>query len=327
MNLIDRIKKMNTKKYILAAATLLGLAACQQEDTLASAYDTDPNAVKISASIAGVDNVQTRINTDGEGAAWTNNDMIQVTNTSSNAIKGKTKANYTHTTNKWELNGADYMVWADGENTFEAFYPYENGTATTSFTAFVLPSDQSEVAKISKADWMLATAVQSKGDNKTVDLEFAHQFAKVTVKIAKYNNEFGTLPGIEDVNNPKFTVPTTLTQFTGKKVTVENYTPSIAALKVEDISDNKQHFFTAVLLPGMYSAEGDFFQLEVNGTAYKAKVSAGSVLTTGIESGKAYTFNLTVGKDVITIGNITVEDWGVSDWIDGVGGTAEEQLP
>lgn len=319
---------MNTKKYILAAATLLGLAACQQEESLTSAYDTDPNAVKISASIAGVASVQTRINTDGEGVAWTNDDMICVTNVSSNVIVGKTKAIYTYTTETgWALSGADYMVWADGVNTFNAYYPYESGNATTSFTAFTLPNDQSDIAKISKADWMLATATDTKStSDKAVNLEFAHQFAKVTVKIAAYNNEFVSLPGIADVDAPKFTLPTTPATITGKTVTVQGNSTTIAALKVEDASDKKQHSFTSVLLPGTYSAGTDFFQFAIGSTTYKAKVN--SMLTTGIEGGKAYTFSLTVGKDMITIGSVTVEDWAASDWTGvGGGGTAEEVQP
>lgn len=315
---------MNTKKYILAAATLLGLAACQQEDTLASAYDTDPNAVKISASIAGVDNVQTRINTDGTGAIWTNGDMIEVGNTSTGSVNNKRKAIYVYT-DKWAPSGEEYTVWADGENTFEAYYPYESGNTVNSFAMFDLPNDQSEVAKISKADWMLATATQTKtATNKAVNLVFFHQFAKVTVKIVGYNDEFTTLPGIADVTSPTFTLTTMPEVFPLKTVAVQDNSATIAALKVE--GNESKHSFTAVLLPGKYSAGGGFFQFKVGSTTYKANVPASGTLTTGIEGGKAYTFNLTVGKDMMTIGSVTVEDWGESDWADGVGqgGTAED---
>lgn len=313
---------MNTKKYILAAATLLGLTACQQEDTLASAYDTDPNAVKINASIAGVVNVQTRINTDGTGSEWTTGDMIYVQN-ANNAIEGTDEAIYAYT-DRWALSGDKYMVWVDGENTFNAYYPYESGNTTTSLFRFELPNDQSDIAKISKADWMLATATQTKGDNKTVNLVFAHQFAKVTVKIVGYNDEFTTLPDIADVTSPTFTLTTMPEVLPGKTVTVQGSSAIITALKVE--GNESKHSFTAVLLPGRYSAGARFFQFNVGGTTYIAKVPAEGVLTTGIEGGKAYTFNLTVGKDVITIGSVTVEDWGLSDWADGVGqgGTAGE---
>lgn len=43
-----------------------------------------------------------------------------------------------------------------------------------------------------------------------------------------------------------------------------------------------------------------------------------------MESGKAYTFNVTVGKNGATINSVTVGDWGTGDWTES--GTADAAL-
>ena len=43
-----------------------------------------------------------------------------------------------------------------------------------------------------------------------------------------------------------------------------------------------------------------------------------------MESGKAYTFNVTVGKDGATINSVTVGDWGTDGWTES--GTADAAL-
>ena len=108
---------MKIAKYIPAAALALVLAA--------SDYANDPMAVHIRA---GIEALQTRVNTAGAGNAWDENDQISVTNTSPEAITGKDKAVYKYNGGTWVPEGTDYIVWSDDvENTFEAYYPVVEG--------------------------------------------------------------------------------------------------------------------------------------------------------------------------------------------------------
>lgn len=314
--------RMKIAKYIPAAALALVLAGCQSEDDfMSSDYANDPMAVHIRA---GIEAQQTRVNTTGTGNAWDENDQISVTNTSPEAITGKDKAVYKYNGSTWVPEGTDYIVWSDDvENTFEAYYPVVEGK-TDSYTQFELPADQSssnptETNYIGRADYMTAAASQSKSD--ALNLTFKHHLAKVTVEISGYGNQYATQKPVFQA--PTFTVPTTTTTVDGKTLTVAGNGTIVTGLFSEDTSGKGEHSFTAVLVPGKYAADDTFVQLNIQGgTPFIVK--ANEQLTNGLVSGKAYTFNVTVGKDCATINNVTVENWGTDGWTES--GTADAAL-
>ena len=311
---------MKIAKYIPAAALALVLAGCQSEDDfISSDYANDPMAVHIRA---GIEALQTRVNTAGTGDAWETGDLISVANTSTGAVTGKDKAVYKYNGGTWEPSGADYMVWADDVNTFEAYYPVVEGK-TDSYTQFELPADQSssnptETNYIGRADYMTAAASQSKSD--ALNLTFKHHLTKVTVKISGYGDQYATQKPVFQA--PTFTVPTTTTTVDGKTLTVAGNGTTVTGLFSEDTSAEAKHSFTAVLLPGKYAADDTFVQLNIQGgTPFIVK--ANEQLTNGLVSGKAYTFNVTVGKNGATINSVTVGDWVTGDWTES--GTADEE--
>lgn len=314
---------MKIAKYIPAAALALVLAGCQSEDDfISSDYANDPMAVHIRA---GIEALQTRVNTTGTGNAWEDGDLISVTNTSENAVTGKDKAVYKYNGSAWEPSGAEYIVWSDdAENEFKAYYPVVEGK-TDSYTQFELPADQSSSNPdddnyIGRADYMTAAASQSKSD--ALNLTFKHHLAKVTVKISDYGDQYATQK--PTFTAPTFTVPTTPTEVTGKTLTVAGGGTTVTGLFSEDESAEAKHSFTAVLLPGKYAADDTFVLLNIeNGTSLIVKANE-QLTTTGLVSGKAYTFNVTVGKDGATINSVTVGDWGTGGWTES--GTADAAL-
>lgn len=312
---------MKIAKYIPAAALALVLAGCQSEDDfISSGYANDSMAIHIRA---GIEALQTRVNTAGAGDAWEDGDMISVANTSTGAVTGKDKAVYKYNGGTWEPEGADYMVWADDVNTFEAYYPVVEGK-TDSYTQFELPADQSssnptETNYIGRADYMTAAAEQSKSD--ALNLTFKHHLTKVTVKISGYGDQYETVK--PTFQAPTFTVPTTTTTVDEKTLTVAGNGTTVTGLFSEDTSAEAKHSFTAVLLPDKYAADDTFVQLNIQGGT-PLIVKANEQLTTGLESGKAYTFNVTVGKDGATINSVTVGDWGTDGWTES--GTADAAL-
>ena len=312
---------MKIAKYIPAAALALVLAGCQSEDDfISSDYANDPMAVHIRA---GIEALQTRVNTTGTGDAWEDGDLISVANTSTGAVTGKDKAVYKYNGSTWVPEGTDYMVWADDVNTFEAYYPVVEGK-TDSYTQFELPADQSSNTPgaanyIGRADYMTAAASQSKSD--ALNLTFKHHLAKVTVKISGYGNQYATQKPVFQA--PTFTVPTTTTTVDGKTLTVAGNGTTVTGLFSEDTSAEAKHSFTAVLLPDKYAADDTFVQLNIQGGT-PLIVKANEQLTTGLESGKAYTFNVTVGKNGATINSVTVGDWGTDGWTES--GTADAAL-
>lgn len=313
---------MKIAKYIPAAALALVLAGCQSEDDfMSSDYANDPMAVHIRA---GIEALQTRVNTAGTGDTWETGDLISVANTSKGAVTGKDKAVYKYNGSTWVPEGTDYIVWSDDvENTFEAYYPVVEGK-TDSYTQFELPTNQSSNTPgaanyIGRADYMTAAAEQSKSD--ALNLTFKHHLTKVTVKISGYGNQYATQKPVFQA--PTFTLPTTTTTVDGKTLTVANSGTTVTGLFSEDTSAEAKHSFTAVLLPGKYAADDTFVQLNIQGGT-PLIVKANEQLTTGLESGKAYTFNVTVGKNGATINSVTVGDWGTDGWTGS--GTADAAL-
>lgn len=303
---------MKIAKYIPAAAIALVLAGCQSEDDFVSfGYANDPMAVHIRA---GIEALQTRVNTTGAGDTWEDGDLISVANTSAGAVTGKDKAVYKYNGSAWVPEGADYMVWADDVNTFEAYYPVVEGK-TDSYTQFELPTDQSgntpgETNYIGRADYMTATAKQSKSD--ALNLTFKHHLAKVTVKISGYGDQYATQK--PTFTAPTFTVPTTTTTVEGKTLTVAGGGTTVTGLFSKDETAEAKHSFTAVLLPDKYADDDTFVQLNIEGGSQLIVKANEQLTTTGLESGKAYTFNVTVGKDGATISSVTVTEWGTDGW-------------
>ena len=278
-------------------------------------------AVKINPTIHMS---QSRVNTTGNGATWTNGDQIKVNMVSKSTAAKKDSAVYKYTSSSWVLQGSDYMAWPannSGEKyTFEAYYPYAEGSSS-SFTNFDLPSDQSTEEKIKSADWMLATTTTSKVES--VNLPFKHMLAKLTVKIVKYGHFYNN--PIPTVNDPQFYVPFMATIPKGKTMYVKENASMLRGLMKEDKSAAKQHSFTILLIPGRYNEYTKFLQLNVNGQTRDVATSNNDVLTkTGFKAGKAYTFNLIMGQTDITIGDVTIEDWETGNLQGEPGGDANE---
>lgn len=317
------------KKYIYIAVALLvaTFASCQSEDTeISSTYKNDANAVHFSASI---DAPQTRVNTMGNGDTWENGDVIKVCNVSDNALQTKDEAVYQYKNSNWELIGSNYIVWADGnengENTFKAFYPYEVGTNKLYYQSstlyFNLPTDQSSNNStddnyIGKADLMMATAKVAK-TTEPVNLLFSHLLSKVTVNIIKYNDQYGdTKPSFDKSYFYFQDYP----QNYGEYV-VEINEPAIQPFIAS--KENGLQSFTAILFPYKYKNSQGFFTLKTADGNFLQVKASGILTTDGLEAGKAYNFDLVVGKNVVSIEKVTVTPWISNDW-DNQEGIADE---
>lgn len=311
---------MKTVKTILAAVSVWALSACQHNEDTFLTYANDPMAVHIQAGIASPN---TRVNSTGKGDTWDTGDRIFVTNTTSGAVEGKKESHYTYSGSAWTPGAASgYIVWISGvNNSFEAFYPYDEASST-SFTTFTLPANQSSdepgnVNYMGRADWMLAEEPgMTKPDDATLSLNFEHQLAKVTVKITDYATQYETEK--PEFEAPVFTLPTQETGITGKTLDVEAGSTTVTGLLTKDESAAAQHSFTAILLPGKYSASDHFLTLKTGtGETLTVKASHTQLTQTGLEPGKAYTFGLSVGKDALTLGPVTVNDWTAGTPIPG----------
>ena len=272
--------KTSYKYLAIALATLL--CSCNKE----LAPDTIESQVQISAQI--IPTVVTRVTDDG--TAFTNGDAIKVQNMNR---ENKNLATYIYTaaTGKWSTT--DELYW-DGEsaNTFNAWYP-----ATAAYASFSIPSDQS--AGTAAADWMTATTSAKKAAGN-VQLAFNHNLAKVTVVIDSWSNEYAANEKI--VNSLELNSLSSVMSYNGT-LSGDN-----TAKWVKTYTSQANTSFVAIVAPAAYNADTDIMQVYVNGASAPLKVKTTSSVK--IESGKAYTFKLTVGKNLATISSsVTIGEW------------------
>ena len=285
---------MKTLRYIALAALTLSFAACEQED-INPAVQGDPDAVKINATIG---NMQTRVAYSGDNGVtnFVNGDAIKVVNLMRTS---KNEATYT-TTDGTNWTTTDAMVWnSSSKNKFQAWYPVAE---YSSYDTFTIPTDQSDATKLASADWMTASTGEiDKPGNGVLDLNFQHRLAKVTVNLT-FSSQYPK--GFQHVSDFTF-------------YTNEATPQAITALA------NSETSYTAILRPGEYADESYFIYLMMDDIEEHYVLGKTTTSAINLEAGKHYTFTLKVGKDVVSIDDVTVADWEEED-IDG--GVAEEVL-
>lgn len=286
---------MKTLRYIALAALTLSFAACEQED-FNPAVQGDPDAVKINATIG---NMQTRVAYSGDNGAtnFVNGDAIKVVNLMRTS---KNEATYT-TTDGTNWTTTDAMVWnSTSKNKFQAWYPVAE---YSSYDTFTIPTDQSDATKLASADWMTASTGEiDKPGNGVLDLSFQHRLAKVTVNLT-FSSQYPK--GYQHVSDFTF-------------YTNEETQQAITPLA------NSETSYTAILRPGEYADESYFIFLEMDDIEEHYVLGKTTTAAINLEAGKHYTFTLKVGKDVVSIDDVTVADWNEEE-IDG--GVAEEVPP
>lgn len=301
---------MKITKYMGAFAVIAMLAACSTDDE--QGINTAANEVKIAATVGG-NSIFTRSNplgTDAEQqSSFNENDAISVT------TEGKTVI-YKKMGEVWApANAGDYLVWTGNAQTFEACYPEkaDDNSTKNSFSAGYVSKDQSTDTKIAQSDYMTCIKNIEKvaiPSDRRLDLNFERQTARVIVKASGFGDEFKdlspTLSAVEVYS--KLKVPA------GEGDSYE----AIQACKKEE---NGSNVFYALVSPGADNDAQNFLKLTVTYNDSEGKPTQTRVLdVTGIpalEKAKSYTYDVKIGKDKVTIGNVSVADWGKGDAITG----------
>ena len=298
---------MKITRYMGAFAVIAMLAACSTDDE--QGINTAANEVKIAATVGG-NSIFTRSNplgTPEEQYSFNEGDAISVTTEGKTVIYTKNKAG------QW-ANANDYLVWTGNTQTFEACYPEKADESTTnSFSVGYVSADQSTVDKIEKSDYMTCSKEIKKEDVPTtrqLALNFERQTARVIIKVSAFGDEFyGQNPTLSAVEvYSKLKVPA------GEGDSYE----AIQACKREE---NGSNVFYALVSPGADNDAQNFLKLTVtyndgegNPTLTKELYVKG---IPALSKAMSYTYDVKIGKDKATIGNVSVADWGPGDDITG----------
>jgi hypothetical protein len=277
---------MKTSYKYLAIAFAALFCSCDKEIT----PDVIESQVEISASITP--SVLTRVN--DAGTEFTDGDMIGVQNIN-RTTKNLATYTYSKSTGKWSTS--DALYWGvQPTNTFNAWYP-----ATAAYGSFTIPIDQT--AGTAAADWMTATNSANRADG-AVNLSFNHNLAKVTVTITEWTNEY--------LENERVISTLKLNSLSSEMSNNGTLSGDNKATWVKTYTKEPNKSFVAIIAPGEYASSQNIMQVYVNGSATPLAVKTSKDLT--VEAGKAYSFKLTVGKDLATItSSVTVGSWGDVD--------------
>ena len=296
-------------------------AGCSKEGSPAVGWASDPQAVRIDASVGAVTKTNP-LGTDEEQTKFSGGDKIAVAALDNGAVKKTVK--YQFDGSSWapvadETGATDYFLW-DTPVTFRAWYP---AGKSADGSEFKLPGVQvgSKDYTLADADFMTSddctysTLNDIPGD-RTFKPVLTRRMALVTIVIDKVADEYADLKDIraqvKTINSAHSLVKLQSDgtfKPEGEMTVVRPYSH-----KVEEKSA-----YSAIVVPGEASKEV-FVNVDVDG--YKDDGTETIIINevTGIpaaEAGKHYTYKLIVGKETVKIAGVTVVDWTTGLTLDG----------
>ena len=275
------MKTMKIMKRLMGcAAAILALTACSESEDLLAAYHSDSKAVHITAQVgkASADGF-TRSNPLGDADAQTKfneNDEISV------KADGQDAVTYQFNGSEWlPKESSKFLKWEKETMNFTAYYPATfNGTINQ-------PEKYNSEDDLAAADFMSFSGPQTNtNDNKRnqLTLIMKREMARVVVEIAGFNDQYAANTEV-------------------KSVTING---NIKAYKHTD------GLFYALIKPiGTAQSTSEFLSLEVGDNKVKETLTG----IPALEAGKSYTYQLTVGKNKISVSGISVADWKTGEII------------
>ena len=280
---------------LVATAGLL-LAGCATDSDNSNTWLSDPNAVHVSASVGSI---FTRSNPaaadEKDQKSFNKGDVMGVSNNG-------TSLNYTFNGTDWQPeNGTDYLVWDDSDLKFQCWYPADG---KNSFSKGYIQEDQSNATAIAKSDYMTAavTNLTEIPGNRQLNVALVRKTARLILNIQSFNDQFDA--STTKVNHIRIA---------SNASTDANETSTINIKPLQNGEGGKGTTYTALVIPGKVEGHLYFTTDESAETPLVVKTGA-------LEAGKSYTYNLIVGKNKVTIGNVTVAEWTTGEI---TGGKAE----
>ena len=271
------MKTMKIMRRLMGcAAAILALSACSESEDLLSAFHSDPNAVRITAQVGKASaNGFTRSNplgaTEADQKKFNENDEISV------QADGQDAVTYKLVGSEWQPQGGKFLKWESNEMNFTAYYP---ASFDGNLDKVTLPKEY-DAASLAANDFMSYSGKQSNTKGNQLSLIMERKMARVVVEIDGFND-----------------------QYAGATVNSIN-SLSICGVKAYKHNDKK---FYALIKPCEAQNSATFISLDVAEGASKTTTETLAGIPE-LTAGKSYTYQLTVGKDKVSVSGITVKDW------------------
>ena len=271
---------------LVATAGLL-LAGCATDSDNNNTWLSDPNAVHVSASVGSIFTRSNPAAADEAGQkSFNTGDVMGVSNNG-------TSITYTFNGTDWQPGSGNYLVWDASNLTFQCWYPADG---KNSFSKGYIQEDQSNATAIAKSDYMTAAVTDLKEipGSRQLDVTLVRKTARLILNIQNFNDQFDASTKVNHI------------RIASKASTDANETSTINIKPLQNGEGGIGTTYTALVMPGTIEANLYFSTDEATETPLVVKTGA-------LEAGKSYTYNLIVGKNKVTIGNVTVAEWGKGD--------------
>lgn len=268
---------------LVATAGLL-LAGCATDSDNSNTWLSDPNAVHVSASVGSIFTRSNPAAADETGQKGFNKgDVMGVNNNG-------TSLTYTFNGTDWQPGSGSYLVWDDNNLKFQCWYPADG---KNTFSKGYIQDDQSSAEAIAKSDYMTAAVTnltEIPGDRQ-LKVAMERKTARLILNIQSFNDQFTADTKVNHV------------RIVGKECTDASESSIINIKPLQNGEGGKGTTYTALVAPG--TTEGHLYFTSEESTETPLVVKTGT-----LEAGKSYTYNLTVGKNTITVNDVTVAKWG-----------------
>lgn len=269
----------------------MGFTACtQNEDMTPTLKGQEINA---TFSVGGM---QTRVNTLGHGNNWENNDLISVQQTYGDKTTKTGEYKYVEENGLYRWEPTVRLRWEREERCeLIAWYPSD----ITNPYIYNLHTDQSDVTKLKAAD--LINGYWYDVPKDYVDIPMKHRMSMVTIV---YHVGTADYPNM-DISEPQVYSKNTSVNFFRDKdqgqfvMSTPKGNPDWVKACIHD-----DGMFSAIVIPGSYIKDEKFLKFKIGDKNFYAKMK----INTEFQEGERYTYKLDVGKDIVKLTQISVDD-------------------
>ena len=283
--------------YAVMGLMAMGFTACTQNEDMAPTL----KGQEINATFS-VGGMQTRVNTLGHGDNWEDKDKLKV-GTFTDFVAGSTAIlSFNSATNEWSRSGS--FRWLDEVDKHFILAVYPSSDDYDPFhLVYELPTNQSSPKDLKSADLINGHWYGSPYGYVTIPMK--HRMSLVTIM---YHVGTADYPNL-DISSLKICSPCSGAYFVlpddknGWKMDTSNYQEAklVDACKTED---GEVKTFSAIIVPGTVGTDKEFLKFSIGEKNFVSKLKS----QTDFEEGKRYTYKLDVGKDIVKLTRISVDD-------------------
>lgn len=279
--------------YAVMGLMAMGFTACTQNEDMAPTL----KGQEINATFS-VGGMQTRVNTLGHGNNWEDKDKLKVRIFTDYDYDPGSTAILSFNGETWSRNSSFRWLGESDQHTILAVYP-SSDDYDPSHLVYELPTNQSSLEDLKSADLIIGHWYGSPYSYVTIPMQ--HRMSMVTIV---YHVGTADYPNM-DISEPQVYSKNTSVNFSIDKDQGQFVmsTPSGNSAWVQACKHDGD-MFSAIVIPGSYIKDEVFLKFKIGDNNFNAKMK----MPTDFEGSKRYTYKLDVGKDIVKLTRISVDD-------------------